>query len=121
MSFSHSLLQLPALHLSSRLDRSSHLLLSICCYVVRGYVAPSCILHGISCSIIHDNPHDAYLIRPYTTLTHMHALAHALHYYLPAHAILLIAHLQSVRSTFISSTYAHTHTYMQERTCRNFI
>ena len=37
-----------------RFDLSSHLLISICCYVVRGYVAPSCILHSISCSIIHD-------------------------------------------------------------------
>ena len=42
--------------LSSRLDLSR---LAFCCYVVREYVAPSCILHSISCSIIHDNPHDA--------------------------------------------------------------
>ena len=33
---------------------------------------PSCILHGISCSIVHDT--SMMHIRPYTTLTHMHAL-----------------------------------------------
>ena len=69
-SNSDSLRQLPALHLRSRLDLSSHLLLSICCYVIRGYVAPSCILHGIFYFIIHDNPHDAYTSAHYT---HAHA------------------------------------------------
>ena len=69
-SFSDSLRQLPALHLSSRLDLSSHLLLSICCYVIRGYVAP-CILHGIFCFIISYSITRMMHIPPHTTLTHM--------------------------------------------------
>ena len=45
------------------------------------YVAPSCILYGISCSIIHDTVTSMMHVRPYTALTHMHALdsMHALY------------------------------------------
>ena len=52
--------------------------LSICCYVVRGYVTPSCILHSISCSITHDNPHDACPSVPYLHCTHAHACMHCI-------------------------------------------
>ena len=56
---------------------SSHLLLSICCYVVRGYVAPSCMASLVPSYTITRMMH----VRPYTALTQMHALdsMHALY------------------------------------------
>ena len=115
---------LPALHLSSRLDLSSHLLLSICCYVIRWYVAPFCILHGTFCFIIHDNPHDAYTSVHYT---HAHACIDGtacirlLQYYSSAHAILPIAYLHSYVHLYVARmhTYIHTckHRQAQARTC----
>ena len=93
--------------LTCRLDLSSHLLLSICCYVIRGYVAPSCILHGIFCFIIHDNPRDAYTSAHYT---HAHACIDetaCIYRYIALHCIiiyLLILHTLPMRLL----TYIHT-------------
>ena len=58
-------------------------------------------------------------VRPYTTLTHMHALdsMHALYFFiLPALRMLIacVTTLVTYIRTFISSTYAHIHTYMQQ-------
>ena len=86
--------------------------------MIRGYVAPSCILHGIFCFIIHDNPHDAYTSAYYThahaciDATGQHAFTAALHCII-IYLLMLYYRLLTCIRTFISSTYAHIHTYMQ--------
>ena len=89
--------------------------------MIRGYVAPSCILHGIFCFIIHYNPHDAYTSAHYThahaciDATRQHAFTAALHCII-IYLLMLYYRLLTCIRTFISSTYAHIHTYMQAYT-----
>ena len=96
------------------LDLSSHLLLSICYYAIRGYVAPSCILHGIFCFIIHDNPHDAYTSVHTICIDGTACIHRCIIIYLRMHRCYTTDCLLAlfIRSS-ISSTYAHISKYMQ--------
>ena len=74
---------------------------------------PSCILHGIFCFIIHDNPHDAYTSVHYT---HAHAYIDGtacIRRCIIIYLRMLYYRLLTCIHTFISSTYAHINTYMQ--------
>ena len=95
---------------------------AICCclsaatYVIHGYVAPSCILHAIFRSIIHDNPHDTYTSVPYATLTHTHACIGGTTY---AAALLFTCacYTTDCLLAFVRSSLARMHIYIH--TCRH--
>ena len=98
--------------------------LSRCCYVIRGYVAPSCILHGTFFFIIHDNPHDAYTSVHYT---HAHAcidgtacIRHCIALLFTCSCYTTDCLLAFVRSSLARMhIYIHTckHRHAQARTC----